>query len=68
MAFLVAFLFQPMNGFINHELTGVAFELAKAFTIANKVDRIEVAWVCVIGSCEPVIKPVIVEGRFFSFT
>ena len=47
---------EPGDGFIDHDLAGVAFDLAHGFSIANEVDRILVAGLGVVAGGKPVIK------------
>ena len=52
----VAFLVEPVNGFVDDELAGVAFHGPDGFAIAQKVGGIFVAGMRAVDEAEPVVK------------
>ena len=58
----VTFLFEPVNGFINDELAGVAFHGTDGFAVAQKVGGIFVTGMSPIDQAEPVVEAMFGRG------
>ena len=50
---------QPCDRFVDHNLAGITFSLSDGRAVANKIDRVLVAGLSIIGCGKPVIKSVI---------
>lgn len=55
----IARFIQPRDCFVHHNLTGVAIDLPDRRAISDEVNRVFMAWLCVIRCGKPIVETVI---------
>ena len=56
-------LLDPANGFVNNDLTGVAFQGSGRFSVSQKVGGIPVTGMSTIDEAKPIVESMISRGR-----
>ena len=54
---------EPVDGFVHHDLAGVAFHFAQGFPVAHEVDGVAVRGGCVVARGQPMVVAVVAGVR-----